>query len=186
MNTAQLQFTKSSSSGHSAFVSDFLFLHILHAVLYSGAQSRLTLRPHALQPARLLCPWVFSRQEYWSGLPCLPPGDLPNPGIESRFPTLQADSSPTEPLGKPMSTGVGSLSLLQGIFPTQESNQGLLHCRRILSQVSYQGSLDILYRTPKVVSKTFQENMSTMHSLKAGVTNLQATDQYLLSDQQQH
>ena len=38
-------------------------------------------------------------------------------------------------------TGVGSLSLLQGIFPTQELNQGLLHCRRILYQRSYQGSL---------------------------------------------
>ena len=37
-------------------------------------------------------------------------------------------------------TGVGSLSLLQGIFPTQESNQGLLHCRRILYQLSYQDS----------------------------------------------
>ena len=37
-------------------------------------------------------------------------------------------------------TGVGSLSLLQGIFPTQESNQGLLHCRWILYQLSYQGS----------------------------------------------
>ena len=37
-------------------------------------------------------------------------------------------------------TGVGSLSLLQGIFPTQESNQGLLHCRRILYQLSHRGS----------------------------------------------
>ena len=37
-------------------------------------------------------------------------------------------------------TGVGSLSLLQGIFPTQELNQGLLHCRQILHQLSYQGS----------------------------------------------
>ena len=36
-------------------------------------------------------------------------------------------------------TGVGSLSLLQGNFPTQESNRGLLHCRRILYQLSYQG-----------------------------------------------
>ena len=57
--------------------------------------------PHGLQPARLLCPWGFSRQEYWSGLPCLPPGDLPNPGIEPRYPTLQADSLLTEPPGKP-------------------------------------------------------------------------------------
>ena len=38
------------------------------------------------------------------------------------------------------STEVGSLSLLQGIFPTQESNRGLLHCRWILYQLSYQGS----------------------------------------------
>ena len=37
-------------------------------------------------------------------------------------------------------TGVGSLSLLQGIFPTQESNRGLLQYRRILYQLSYQGS----------------------------------------------
>ena len=37
-------------------------------------------------------------------------------------------------------TGMGSLSLLQGIFPTQESNLGVLHCRQILYQLSYQGS----------------------------------------------
>ena len=45
----------------------------------------------------------FFRQEYWSGLPCPCPGDLPNPGIESTSsaaPALQADSLPTEPLGK--------------------------------------------------------------------------------------
>ena len=40
----------------------------------------------------------FSRHEYWSGLPYRPPGDLPNPGIEPRSPTLQADSSLSEPL----------------------------------------------------------------------------------------
>ena len=37
-------------------------------------------------------------------------------------------------------TGVGSLSLLQGIFPTQELNQGLLHCRWVLYYLSYQGN----------------------------------------------
>ena len=41
-------------------------------------------------------------------------------------------------------TGVGSLSLLQGIFPTQGSNPGLLHCRRILYQLSHKGSPRIL------------------------------------------
>ena len=44
----------------------------------------------------------FSRQEYWSGLPFPSPGDLPNPGIEPRSPTLQADSLPSEPPGKPI------------------------------------------------------------------------------------
>ena len=43
----------------------------------------------------------FSRQEYWSGLPCPPPGDLPDPGIEPMSPALQVDSLPSEPLGKP-------------------------------------------------------------------------------------
>ena len=66
--------------------------------------------------------------------------DLSNPGIELGSPELQVDSSPAEPPGKPKNTGVGSLSLLQGIFPTQESNQGLLHCRWILYQLNYQGS----------------------------------------------
>ena len=45
----------------------------------------------------------FSRQEYWSGLPCPPPGHLPNPGIEPRSPALQADSLLSEPPGKPSS-----------------------------------------------------------------------------------
>ena len=159
----------------------------------------------------------FSRQEYWSGLPFLSPGDLPNPGFEPRSPTLQADTLPlvqlfgtlwtaahqaplsmgfsrqeywselpcpppgdlSHPGIKPLSlhcrqilyhlshqwkwklitrvwlfatvlqlyspwnspgqnTGVGSLSLLQGIFLTPESNWGLPHCRQILYQLSYQ------------------------------------------------
>ena len=43
----------------------------------------------------------FSRQEYRSGLPCPPPGDLPNPGIKSGSPALQADSLPAELPRKP-------------------------------------------------------------------------------------
>ena len=66
--------------------------------------------------------------------------DLPNPGIEPRSPILQVDSVPAEPQGKPKNTGVGRLSLIQQIFLTQESKQGLLHCRWILSQLSYQRS----------------------------------------------
>ena len=82
----------------------------------------------------------FSRPEYWSGEPFPSPGDLPNPGIEPRSPELQVDSLQAEPQGKPKNTGMGSLSLLQGIFPTQGSNPGLLHCRQNLYQLSYQGS----------------------------------------------
>ena len=43
----------------------------------------------------------FSKQEYWSGLPCPSPEDLPDPGIKPGSPTLQADSLPSEPLGNP-------------------------------------------------------------------------------------
>ena len=62
------------------------------------------------------------------------------PRDQTQVPTLQAYSLPTEPPGKPKNTGVGSLSLLLGIFLTQKSNRGLLHCRQILYQLSYQGS----------------------------------------------
>ena len=76
----------------------------LHAFFISHlcliAHSCPTLQPHGLQPTRLLWPWGFSWQKYWSGLPCPPPGDLPNPGIEPRSPALQMDSLPSEPLGK--------------------------------------------------------------------------------------
>ena len=48
------------------------------------------------------------------------PGNLPNPGFEPRSPALQEDSLPAEPQGKPKNMGVGDLSLLQWIFPTQE------------------------------------------------------------------
>ena len=82
----------------------------------------------------------FSRQEYCSRLPWPLPGDLPNPGIKPRSSTMQADSLPSEPWGKPKNTGVVSLSLLQENFPTQGLNWGLLHSRRILYQLSYPGS----------------------------------------------
>ena len=65
-----------------------------------------------------------------------PPRDLPNPGIELRSPTLQADSSLSESPGKTKNTGVGNLFLLQGIFPTQELNWSLLHFRQILYHLS--------------------------------------------------
>ena len=53
-----------------------------------------SLRPHA-SPSM-----GFSRQEYWSGLPFLSPGDLPNPGTEPGSPALEADALTSEPPGK--------------------------------------------------------------------------------------
>ena len=61
------------------------------------------------------------------------------PKDQTHVSALYADSLPYELPGKPKNTGVDSLSLLQGIFPTQELNLGLLHCRQILYQLGYQG-----------------------------------------------
>ena len=73
---------------------------------------------------RFFTVWA-TREAIYSGVGCcfLPQGNLPNPGITTRFPTLHPDSLPSEPPGKPKNTGVGSLSLLQGIFPTQEQGK---------------------------------------------------------------
>ena len=62
------------------------------------------------------------------------------PRDRTQSPTLQVDFLPAEPQGKPRNTGVGSLFLRQQIFPTQEMNWGLLHCRQILYQLSHKGS----------------------------------------------
>ena len=66
-------------------------------------------------------------------------------------------------------TGVGSLPLLQGIFPTQGSNLGLLHCRRILYQLSHQGSPNrnkmpnkIMHLNLKTVPHQSREKLSSM------------------------
>ena len=59
---------------------------VSHAVVVAVLCSVVSdsLRPHALQPARLLRPWDSSRQEYWSGLPFPSPGDLSDPGLEPK------------------------------------------------------------------------------------------------------
>ena len=92
-------------------------LYLSHVCAQSVSHVQLFVTPWIVA-CRLLGPWAFTRQEYWSGLPCPPPGDLPDSGIEPRSPALQ------EPPGKPKKTGVSSLFLLQGNFLTQELNQG--------------------------------------------------------------
>ena len=105
---------------------------------------------HGLEPSRFLCLWGFPKQQCWSGLSFPSPGVLPDPGIKPVSPTLQVDSLPSKPPRKPMNTGRGSLSLLQEIFSTQGSNWGLLHCRQILYQLSYQESSYILTECTKL------------------------------------
>ena len=79
-----------------------------------GKDYSIKVKVKSLSPVQLFAvPWTvvyqaslsmgFSRQEYWSGLPFLSPGDLPDPGIEPRSPALQADALPSEPPRKPCS-----------------------------------------------------------------------------------
>ena len=89
------------------------FIHIFWSI---QSESEVT------QSCLTLCdPWTvahqapssmgFSRQEYWSGLPFPSPGDLPDPGIEPRSPTLQADALTSAPPGKPLNIRIQSLEL---------------------------------------------------------------------------
>ena len=71
-------------------------VHVLSLSVRSAS-----LQPHGLYPMRLFCPWGFSKQEYQSGLPCPPPGNLPNRGTEPRSCALQVDSLLSEPPEKP-------------------------------------------------------------------------------------
>ena len=66
-------------------------------------------------------------------------------------------------------TGVGSLSLLQGIFPTQGSNPGFPHCRRILYQLSHKGSPDFYFykQTPIVQTHIVQGSIVLLFELNA-------------------
>ena len=126
-------------------VPEFLPVDVYLGCFQTGlclvTQSCLTLcDPMHCSPAGFSSPWGFSRQEYWSELLRPLPRDLPNPGIEPKFLTLQVDSLPSEPPGEPENTGMGCHAFLQGIVPIQDSNQGLLHCRRVLYQLSHQGS----------------------------------------------
>ena len=68
----------------------------------------------------------FLRQEYWSGLPCPPPADLPNPELELVSPALQADSLPSEPPGKQLWATIFTVSLPP--FPILTWSASVLPC----------------------------------------------------------
>ena len=80
----------------------------------------------------------FSRQEYWSGLPFPSPGDLPDPGIKPRSPTLQADTLTSEPPGKPFNLAWGQncsntlICVLSTHYQSVFQLDGKLHKARIV------------------------------------------------------
>ena len=129
-----------------------------------------SLRPHRYSP------WNCLGQNTGVGSLSLLQGTFPNPGIKPKSPALQADSLPAEPQGKSKDTGVGSQSLLQWIFPTQEFSQGLLHCRWIFYQLSYQGSPG--HCVPWVISVSL--NQQAMSQLRFEMPTVMASLQFLV------
>ena len=123
----------------------------IHLLVTDCAVQKTLCCAQSLSRIRLFAiPWTVARQAplsmeiqqarilEWVAMPSS--RGFPDPGMEPRSPTLQADCLLSEPPGKPKNTSVGSLFLLQGNFPAQELNQGLLHCRQLLYQLSYQRS----------------------------------------------
>ena len=108
------QLSKNYTNKYDAVNIELFYSNVLsHCVCVSRSVISDSLRPHGVQPTRLLCPW----------------------------------NSP----GK--NTGVGSHSLLQGIFPTQELNLGLLHCRQSLHCLSHLGSPNSIRRIEKILNR---------------------------------
>ena len=90
----------------------------------------------SLRPHGLYSPWNSPGQNTGVGQPFPSPGDFPNPRIKSRFPTLQADSLPAEPQGSPRILEWVAYSSPVDL-PNPGIEPGLLHCRRILYQLSH-------------------------------------------------
>ena len=114
-----------------------------------------SLRPHGLYN-----PWNSPGQNTGVGSLSLLQGIFP-----TQVSCIAGGLFTAKPQGKPKNTGVGSLSLLQRIFSIQESNQGLLHCRRILYQLSHKpkntgvGSLSLL----QGIFPTQESNQGLLH-----------------------
>ena len=108
--------------------TDHLYTERICKTAHAGGKS-LTWQ----MPCAVLCLVAQSCPALSDSINCSPPGSSVHGGSPGK------------------KTGVGCHALLQGIFPTQGSNLGLLHCRRILYQLSYQGSPRDALPTPKSV-----------------------------------
>ena len=97
--------------------------------------------------SRLLCPWGFSRQEYWSGLWCPPAGDLPNPGIET--------------------TSLLSPVLVGRFFTTGASWEALVPRTYTLPYVKWIASGNLLYNTGSS-NPVLCDNLEMLHGVQGG------------------
>ena len=105
-----------------------LWHHPVTSLVLSPSVLSDTLRRHGLLPARLLCLWTFSRQEYWSGLSFPPAGYFPDLGIEPVSPAppaLAGEFFTTEPPGKP--------SVLHHHQAIRELGKSWSHTQQLLS-----------------------------------------------------
>ena len=94
-----IDFIMSLQDYQSGFLPTFPCAYLVASVVSESLQ------PDRVKAIGLLCPWDSSGKNPGDGLPCPPPGDLPDPGIEPTsacISSLQVDSLPTEPPGKPI------------------------------------------------------------------------------------
>ena len=112
----------------------------------SGSETH-SVMSNSLQPCGLYSSWNSPGQNTGVGSLSLLQGIFPTQRSNPGLPSLQEDSLPAEPQGKPKNTGLGSLSLLQQIFLTQKLKRGLLHCSWILYQVSYHKTYSEKWKT---------------------------------------
>ena len=132
-----------------SFLPSFVSLDSALFWVFRGSSQKETIQGMSLPSGCYVSLWSvplslgFSRQEYWSGLPFPSPGDLPNPGMEPRSPTLQEDSLPTEPPGK--SPSLTSWNQTFALFLECEAllldmNPGVPPCPRIKNFYAIQPS----------------------------------------------
>ena len=92
-------------------------------------------------------------------VPCPPPGDTPNPGINPRSPTLQVDSLQSVPSGKPKTTEVSVLSLLRG--SSQPRNRTGISCTAGGTNICFSNSVLVIYL--KEIKSLTQRDICTLH-----------------------
>ena len=127
------------------WLSEFYFWKSRHFLIVSESHSVMST---CLGPCGLYSPWNSLGQN--TGVVAVPfPRGSSQPGHPTQASCISGRFFTSWATREAKNSGACGLSLLQWIFPTQESNQSLLHCRRILYQLSYQGSPKQLHSNKK-------------------------------------